>query len=374
MKKILFVALLATLLAASCQKTEIINPVGNKIGFSTGMNKLTKAADADSSGTFNLQEQNFRVWAYGAYEDPNTEKNEMNHVYDGIENLAVTYAGGWGTVKEYYWPGVGKDLMFFAVSADQTFLGTSGTTSTNVSVTHGATIADATMTVQKFTVNSDSPNEDLMVADFVQQNQNDKVVDLHFHHALSKVEFVFKTLKSNDTTKVAPQVFVQSLVVDSLATKGTLNVCKDTSAASVPVDTTGNYAATVVPVEFKWEVDSTDVSKKSFKDDWNGSVTYIEGTDTTAVIDTTAMQLTVEPQTFSTWLMLPQNIEGKKVAITYVINKRQFTSIFALDKNDLKEWTDNQHIKYTVTLAPNVISFNPIVNDWANPTDREYQN
>lgn len=374
MKKILFVALLATLLAASCQKTEIINPVGNKIGFSTGMNKLTKAADADSSGTFNLQEQNFRVWAYGAYEDPNTAKIEKNHVYDGIENLAVTYAGGWGTVKEYYWPGVGKDLMFFAVSADQTFLGTSGTTSTNVSVTHGATIADATMTVQKFTVNSDSPNEDLMVADFVQQNQNDKVVDLHFHHALSKVEFVFKTLKSNDTTKVAPQVFVQSLVVDSLATKGTLNVCKDTSAASVPVDTTGKYAATVVPVEFKWEVDSTDVSKKSFKDDWNGSVTYIEGTDTTAVKDTTAMQLTVKPQTFSTWLMLPQNIEGKKVAITYVINKRQFTSIFALDKNDLKEWTDNQHIKYTVTLAPNVISFNPIVNDWANPTDREYQN
>ena len=53
MKKIFFVALAATLLAASCQKTEVINPVGGPVmSFNTGMGKITKAvgtADAEAA-------------------------------------------------------------------------------------------------------------------------------------------------------------------------------------------------------------------------------------------------------------------------------------------------------------------------------------
>lgn len=372
MKKIFIVALAATLLAVGCQKTEIINPVGNAIAFSTGLNKLTKASDADSTGTYNLQEQNFRVWAYGAYEDENTLVNEMNEIYDHIENLPVTYTTSWGTTKEYYWPGVGKDLKFFAVSADPTFLGTAGATSTTVDVTPGASIEEATMTVKGFVVDPNSPNEDLMVADFVQQNQDDKVVDLSFHHTLSKVEFVFKTLASTDTTKAAPQVFVQKILVKDLATKGTLTVSRDT-AGTIATDST-KYIAKVVPVDFTWAVDTTSTFTADFSDDWLKTVSYPEGADSTAVLDTTAMELTVEPQTFTTWLMLPQTITGKKVEVTYVINKRQFTSIFALDKANLTAWTDNQRIIYNVTLAPNIISFNPTVEEWANPTNKEFQN
>ena len=384
MKKILFVALAATLLAAGCQKTEIINPVGNAIGFSTGLNKLTKASDADSTGTVNLQEQNFRVWAYGAYEDPNTTTEEQNAIYDGIENLAVNYAAAttsWGTAQEYYWPGVEKELKFFAVSADAAFLGTSGATSTSVAVTPGETLAAATMTITDFVVENDvtkgGPNADLMVADFVQQHQGDKVVDLTFHHALSKVEFVFKTLAATGT-ETAPQVYVQSLSVANLANKGTLTVAApaaatadETTGEGTDEGTTQSYQATVQPVALEW---GTPTGTVAFTDDWNKEVTLPEGVDATAATDNKAMLLTVEPQTFTTWLMLPQSIDGKKVSITYIINKRQFTSIFALDKDNLKVWDDNQHIKYTVTLAPNVISFNPSVQDWANPTDREYQN
>lgn len=83
MKRILFVALSATLLAAGCQKTEIINPVNsNVMTFSTNMSKLTKAGqqDAEKTGEVNLQEQNFRVWAYCAYEDQNTTAVEMNSI------------------------------------------------------------------------------------------------------------------------------------------------------------------------------------------------------------------------------------------------------------------------------------------------------
>ena len=92
--------------------------------------------------------------------------------------------------------------------------------------------------------------------------------------------------------------------------------------------------------------------------------------------DDTALLLDDEAEVFTTWLMMPQSVEGKKVTVTYIINSRQFSSVFALDKNlTNKKWAVNQHIKYTVTLTPNVISFNPTVEDWETPaTDVEHNN
>ena len=78
---------------------------------------------------------------------------------------------------------------------------------------------------------------------------------------------------------------------------------------------------------------------------------------------------------FTTWLMLPQSVDGKKVQITYLINDRQFTSIFPLYTTTLTDWGQNQHIRYTVTLAPNLIVFDPSVGDWDTSTDDvEHQN
>lgn len=397
MKKIFFVALGATLLAASCQKTEIINPVNeNVMTFSTNMSKLTKAGqqDAEKSGDVNLQEQNFRVWAYAAYEDENTTATERDHIYDGIENLDVTYTPAvdavpafWGTAKEYFWPGVGKELKFFAVS--------DGKTAATSTVTIGTDINS--LTVAGFEVLPTSYNTDLMVADFVKQHQGDKVVDLKFHHALSKIQFVFKTVSTGDAT-----VYVQDLVVKDLETKGTLTVTPATPATpETPVDPntpetqaegdgeTPAYVGEVTSVAFAWDV-TTASAKAEFADDWNTAVVTtegaegydaafpdkIDGEDPTAE-DKVAMKVTAtgnDSQVFTTWLMLPQNIEGKKVEITYLINERKFTSIFPLETGSLKAWADNQYVKYTITLAPNLISFNPSVEDWADANDLTHQN
>lgn len=398
MKRIFFVALGATLLAAGCQKTEIINPVnGNVMTFSTNMCKLTKAGqqDAEKTGEVNLQEQNFRVWAYGAYEDENTTATELNNIYDGIANLDVTYTpaqdaipASWGTAKEYFWPGVGKELKFFAVS--------DGKAAADSKVTIGTDINS--MTIADFEVNPGAYNTDLMVADFVKQHQGDKVVDLKFHHALSKVQFVFKTIATGEAT-----VYVQDLVVKGLETKGTLNV------APKPAETPENggnepttqaegetttYVGEVTPVKFTWALptsttEAPSATLKDFADDWTASVvtsgenadadfpSKIDGADVTEA-DKVAMKVTAtgtNSQIFTTWLMLPQSIEGKKVEITYLINERKFTSIFPLETTSLKAWEDNQYVKYTITLAPNLISFNPSVEDWTTPeTNVDYQN
>ncbi len=394
MKKIFFVALAATLLAAGCQKTEVLNPLGGPtMSFTTGMGKITKsvgAADAEAAGIRNLEAQDFSVWAYADLEsdfESSTVVDATTNIYDGIANLlvectaasqnavvddpttenvdetAAAVAGTWGTAQEYFWPGEGKDLRFFAVSADGDWLRpSSGTCPVTIDFDEPSlTINDFTVRAVK-TDTKTAANEDLMVADFVKQNQSKKVVDLKFRHTLSKVEFVFKTLPAA-TGETAPTVYVQSLKVAGLQNKGDLSV--------TPV------AADATPIVWKYEWTNDETSTADFTDDWKGTVTFAETVEAAAKTDNTAMLLTTEAQTFATWLMLPQTITGKNVEITYVINNRQFISVFPIYSTEdaLTAWAYNQHIKYTITLAPNVISFNPSVEEWKTPADNvEYQN
>ncbi len=412
MKKIFFVALSATLLAAGCQKTEVISPVGGTaMSFSTSMSKVTKAigtADAAETGTKNLEAQDFSVWAYadpaGDFSSNGTAVDATTRIYDKMANLHISCTeasvlddpttdanekkdGTWvpANNKEYYWPGTGKDLMFFAVSADGNWLRPATPDETR-KVTIDLDGPDGgnktpTMTITNFKVEhtpvldktdpdnvkvvKTAANEDLMVADYVKQNQDTKKnVDLKFRHTLSKVEFLFKTVK---TTGVA--VYVQKVEVKNLETTGTLNVA---------------YAPTTGIASFDWGnlplANSTTL--ETFTDDWEESVIItgdnkdtefpakIEGVAPTAD-DLKAMKITAEggvndpAQLFTTWLMIPQSVSGKKVEITYLINERKFTSVFALDANLTNaKWAANQYVRYTVTLAPNIIKFVPDVEGW----------
>ena len=355
------------------------------MSFSTGMGKITKSvgtADAEAAGLKNLEAQDFSVWAYA---DPDSDfasskvVDENTKIYDGIENLlvkctaaskdavvdntetpedetAAAVAGTWVTEQEYFWPGDAKDLRFFAVSADGDWLRpASGTCPVEINYT-APSLDIKNFVVRAEKVGDKTPaNEDLMVADFIKQNQGKKVVDLKFRHTLSKIEFVFKTLAAG-TGETAPTVYVQSLKVEDLQNKGDLAVTKDATAAGVVW-------------KYDWTNDTESIA--DFTDDWSETVTYAETVEEAAKTDNTAMLLTTEAKTFATWLMLPQTITGKKVEITYIINNRQFTSVFPIDNSEinLTKWTYNQHIKYTITLAPNVISFNPSVEDWATAQD-----
>ena len=72
-------------------------------------------------------------------------------------------------------------------------------------------------------------------------------------------------------------------------------------------------------------------------------------------------------------MVLPQDVKGKKVKVTYLINGRQFVNEFALDAftdtdNDPETcmWAVNQFVKYTINLSPNLITFDADVAPW-NP-------
>ena len=362
MKKILFVAFAATLLAAGCQKTEIINSVrGDAMTFSTGMSKLTKADNTGDLTT--LKAQDFSVWAYYAADDQHTAPDDKWKVYDKIANVKVSDndAGKWGTTEQYYWPGVGKELIFFAVSADETTIGTTTfdtdgteTTTSKVKISDDRT----SLEIENFEVNNEAPYVDLMIADVVQQHQGDKVVDLNFHHALAKVEFLFKTITNEDNLTVT----VDSLSVADVKTKGTFSTVQSTQAKSgddtTGDDTTGGgttttYSGTQTEVGFYWT--GQDVPKAFSVKNTGAPESFV---------------LTDEYQTYSTWMVIPQGISTTKVTVNYTIGKKTFNSIFDLYTTDLTKWEPNQYIAYRITLAPNLITFNPSVDDW-DPVQNE---
>ncbi|MBQ8629960.1 MAG: fimbrillin family protein [Prevotella sp.] len=372
MKKVLIVAASAVIILAGCQKTEVINPIkGEGLAFSTGMGKLTKSqgsASASAKGQRNLEAQDFSVWAYAAFDITNSTVVDKNtYIYDGLANTLVkctkaseeavldneettevneakpAVPGTWVTDQEYFWPGTDKDLKFFAVSSAASWLRPEDETCP-VTIDKDA----PSMTLTGYEVKS-TANDDLMVADFVQQNQSDRVVDLTFRHTLSKVEFVFKTV-SPTGNETLPTVYVQSLEVSGLYYKGDLSVTKKAGQAGVVWD-------------LQWNIDKTDDA--TFTDSWTDKVTFPSTVEAAAKADDTALKLSASPVTFATWLIMPQTIEQKTVTIKYVINNRQFTTVFPLYvEDDLEAWVENQHITYTITLAPNVINFTPSVEGW----------
>ena len=365
MKKILFVAIAATLLAAGCQKTEVINQVnpvdGSAMTFAPNMGKLTKAS-AEGEGLANLKDQDFRLWAYYVAADPN-KGTDANDVYDKMHNIIVSddENGNWKSNTTHFWPGKGKLLKFFAISADAATYGTGE----GPEVTDSKVAVDPetnTMTVTGFTVNPGAPDTDLMVADYVQAKQKEtdgetNTVNFKFRHALTKVQFSFRN------TETSMPVYVQQMYVENINTVAKLTVNGATASTTMTWDTptvpalfAGDYVNATTPLTYEAAENISD---------WNTAVT---------INDANYMELTGTYQPFTTWLVIPQDVfvEGStdlKVTIAYVIKSgeeyRQFVSTFSLGSAAVvPTWRQNQYVKYNINLTPNIIGFDATVEPW----------
>ena len=364
MKKIFFLAIAATLLAAGCQKTEVINQVnpvdGTAMTFAPNMGKLTKAS-AEGEGEANLSDQDFRLWAYYVAADPN-KGTAANDVYDKMHNIIVSDDNDdWKSNTTHFWQGKGKYLKFFAISADPATYGTGE----GPEVTDSKVAVDPEtneMTVTGFTVNPDAPDTDLMVADYVEakQKENDgetNTVNFKFRHALTKVQFSFRN------TETSMPVYVQQMYVEGINTVADLTVNGATASTTMtwgtPTDPAlfaGDYVNATTPLTYEAAENISD---------WNTEVT---------IDDANYMELTGTYQPFTTWLVIPQDVfvEGStdlKVTIAYVIKSgeeyRQFVSTFSLGSAAVvPTWEKNQYVKYNINLTPNIIGFDATVEPW----------
>jgi hypothetical protein len=370
MKRSLFAAAIAViLLAAGCQKTEIMNQSGSAIGFESVAGKLTKAEDA--AGLETLKTYGFRVWVYRNFEDEyyagedkTTYPKGLNAIYDGMEGLEVkwnTYkADNWGTAKDYYWPGTDKSLKFYAVSCNESDFALTTGTNASVVITNNDT-ETGTTTVNNFVVKADA-NNDLMIAAPITQAQgqgegeNKNAVKPVFSHTLTKVQFNFKT--DANTVKEHP-VYIQNIKTSALKTTGTI---------TLPFTaTTGRTSPwTLEAATLQFEDDNTTEIKLSTVKNAEGEDVEITVDGEGATKDRTGLTLDAGYKTLDTWLLLPQDISSSTVTITYIIKDRQFEKTFPLYTTGLTEWDANQFVKYNVTIAPNLISFDPSVEEWDN--------
>ena len=394
MKRILFATFAAFLLAAGCQKTEVIKSTNAPaITFSTEMKKITKAdPKADAEGDANLHAQGFKIWAYADFSLENVTNvetdpaNDQYLIYDKMYNWPVTYTedAGWSAGGDYYWPGTKKSLRFFAVSTKNNY---------TVNVTSGIEPnTSPSITISNFQVTDG--NEDLMVADFHKQHQNQdsRVVNLDFHHTLTKVEFKFKTTVPTDLgpDESAPNVYVQKLELTNLNYEGHLTASANANFASTSPETN---TAEELTVQFDWSPTSNIKNFVSNGPTGNAlgeedilpdKIIGING-DEISTVGTKAPKLKAEAETYATWLMLyhesivneddNDETNDKLIVITYVIDDRQFEAKFPLagKKADgsaqIPSWNVNQYITYTIDLSPNMISFDASSTDWTPKTD-----
>ena len=395
MKKILFAAFAATLLAAGCQKTEVIGTTdhGPAMTFSTEMKKITKAEGDETpytgelpEGDVNLQANGFKIWAFADYDlAVNSNSVASNRIYDDMSGDIISYDNETWEPKdkmEYYWPAEGRYLMFFAISAKEgtipDLMPTHGINDPYPSENQEPDFVDAELQIQDFKVDYSNPSNDLMIADFRTQNSGTtpKPVKLQFNHALTKVQFVFTTtttyLSDGSVDPAAPKVYVQKVEVKDLCDMGDLTVQPTT-----PEPDMDNDGAFVSPISLSWsnQEESTGATNNGFTAIWpnnepNFPNSYESENGSTITVkenEKFALLLTDQPKSFATWFMLPQPLDvNKMVTITYVINNRQFSARFPLigSNKQITAWGVNQYVKYNISLTPDMILFDADVEEW----------
>ena len=390
MKKILFAAFAASLLAAGCQKTEVYQPAnsGEKMTFSTEMKKITKVEDPYADGLEVLHEQGFNVWAFADYDRTNVSNVSAGGIFDGMENWYVGYnSESWSANKAFYWPGKRKELHFFAISGclkNEAEESNQHPAKYDVVITpcfNTTTLNAEGVTESKMTINytiGKNASDDLMVADFIVQDQEDKLdnvtgkVALNFRHTLSKVQFVFKTPEAPG----APKVYVQKLTVTKLKNTGTLTV----KAKSGNTSAVSEGTPVITEVDPKWdtskatnntgyEVASANRIKLAdgvvidYVMELNNKDEYVKAYDNSCG-DLLNKNDSNDP--LVTWLLMPQTLtEDSQIEVFYLIDNRQFKAVFDLKREDVQSWAENTFTKYIITLSPNMITFDATVSkDW----------
>lgn len=163
MKKILFVAMAATMFAACTQNEELENMGSNKeMKFNTAVMSTTRA-----TAITNADFKKFTLYAY----------NGESPIIDGVEFTKADAGSSWGTTpaKTFYWPG--ENMV--------DFWGYSVTTTADITYSKENKSFDYTV---KATADT---QEDVLVAKNIQINANTSTgtASIPFTHALTRMSF-----------------------------------------------------------------------------------------------------------------------------------------------------------------------------------------
>ena len=237
MKKIFFLAVVATAMLAACNKTEVV-PTGDaqEISF-VAVNKVATKAPVDGS-TF-LTGDNMDVVAFLAAGDGATAGTYFKETLFTNVSGTTTWAG------QRYWPLSDATINFLAVT------NTGGGVASHVENTFDSTIP-ASKVESVLTKNNEPTQTDLMFAAGQGTHQQGAAytnVGMVFKHALSWINFKVRT--GNGLTNTDPKIAINSITLNNVPVNGTLTVTNANYATTGAECVTANLGAT-------WSFTDTD--------------------------------------------------------------------------------------------------------------------
>lgn len=356
MKKVLFFAVAAIVLAA-CSKTYEVTPSAQKaIDFGSWAESLTKAPK-----TAFAEDDVFDVFGY-KWKGSDASQTEKTTVFDGIDvkknsNGSWVYAGvNSQTIR--YWDPSFAGYTFFAAYPD-------GVVSTSPSPAQ-----DGLFTASDITY--DGTNEKLLVAGkkTVFNASFGSTVDLLFYHTAAKVDFKFK--KHADLASSAVSVTAFSLA--NIRTIGSYAV-NGYDADDKPVGVSVNSIAGL-----GWTPDATPTVNSAAAPYVMASAATSAPTETAAVA--LLSDLIVMPQEFAT------GTGAQTFSIAYTITDEagqvntytpDAIEIRMFDNTDVGtdtvnnatvgKWLPGVHYTYTITINANSIVFSADISPWSTLTE-----
>ena len=384
MKRLILLATAVAVLATSCEKTEIQNEVLSPIGFTSKVNKQTKAI----AGASYLPEQPFGVYAYSKQGTANAV-TVMNNVE--ISSTSQTVEGQtsytWkATTGTYYWPNDASTVMnFYAYSP--CYNGTYGTnvpnhqklngtishtepvTTTTVEGENVTTVTTGGLNIEGYT--HTNMYVDFMVADDVigatYSDQNGSLegtpaaVPVKFKHQMTQIVFDVQLNKQYTTTVNSEEIGAE-FTLEEIKLTGINSVANYTNGVlSTTGSTTSEYV--VFPAVNVGETNGCP-SIATAQD--NQAATRVSKI---ANVENSTNTFEIYPVT-----MLPQELANQKIIIKYKIEGEGVATEVVTKEIPLANtaaWASNKRITYKLTIGLNEILFNPSVTGW-DDEDKEY--
>ena len=387
MKKAFIFAAAAALVLAACSKNEIIETINKvpeevAIGFSNYTpNAVTKANDTYTGTTLLKNGGKFAVMSYSTANGTAWASDAIGTNF--MDKVAVTWTTNDTPANNSYsptryWPSGDSPawLTFWAYYpvneasggvADNTAAGNNGIVYTSPTGSNGIgsfnfTVANTAADMVDFMVTDLA--KDYVYGTAVGTNPNvavDGVVPLTFHHALTKVQFVFQTDNADANTTIT----INSATLKNIVKKGTLTV-QETFATATNATT-------------PWTPSTEATDKGDYTVTINTKTEDVALTNATAGTPVTPIPMTVDNEDI--FLMVPQEVTtGKNLVIVWTVAtggvSTQNTSTIDLSTIDIKAtdesknlWKANKSVVYTITVGLKPIKFTGTVTAWDTDTN-----
>ncbi len=364
MKKLFFIAAIASAALVSCTKNEVAQVADQSvITFAAPVvAPATKASNEVWNNYPTSADYAFAVWAkYHSDKVYNVGDWATDPTY--MDNVTVYYgSNSWAPTADYYWPKNGT-LSFIAYSP------ASVDASCN---SNGIQIAD-------YVVNTDLTNQrDILFSERAVEKQtsnmdtnagangtgdNEGVTDdlytgihLAFKHALSSIAF---TVKTEADYSASTKIILKSIQIVNADTKGSFNQgLTDAKASATPAIDCWTMAGTTGT----YKVDNTEALNVVLT-----NVAYWTSTQTTT---SPAVSNGVRPTDF---MLIPQNLSGVTLKVTYTIQNGTgpvLDQVYEapISTSTVAMWNRGKRYIYNIIIGLDRIYFEPYVADWEDVT------